>query len=346
MSTHPVRYAIISPAGWGRRYLDALAGSPKMELAAVWGRSADNVARVVEKYGGNACASFDAVLADPGIEAVLLPTPHFLHYFQAKAALLAGKHVFVEKPLANRLDEAEELKTLSEARRLVLAVGLQGRRTAGIRKVKNLLATADYGRPALVTVVHGSPQVQLTYKPGDWETSDITLPGGILDQLGVHYAEVLQYLFGPVRRVSGFCNRDISPYPTIDSAAGAYEFASGLVAVHATHQVSPYVSELRIFTDRGVLQVNRMGRELIWEPIADLATAKAGASTRRTIPLEGPEMTTTAIKEELEEFADCIRHGTRPEVGAPEAIAALRLVRAIMRAHATGQAVDPAMLTD
>ena len=346
MSGPAVRFAILSPSNWGCRYLEAVRDSSHLRLAAVWGRSHENATAVGQKYGGRLFSSYEAILADPEIEAVLLPTPHFLHYVQAKAALLAGKHVFVEKPLANRIGEGEELRELAGREGLVLGVGLQGRRTAGIRKAKALLESGEIGRPGLVTVAHGSPQVHLTYRPGDWETSEETMPGGILDQLGVHYAEVLHYLFGPVARVSGFCNRHLSPYPTIDCAGGVYEFRSGLVAVHATHQISAYISELRIFTDRGILHVSRMGREVVWEPIAGLASAKAGAAVRGTIALDGPEMTTTAIREELEEFASCIRTGRRPEVGAAEGLDALRLVRAVMRAHATGQAVDPAVLTD
>lgn len=342
----PVRLGIVSPANWGRRYLDAVRDSSVVALHGVWSRSQANAVEIGAVYGGRVFGSFAELLAAPEIEGVLLPTPHFLHYPQAKAALQAGKHVFVEKPLANRLDEAEELKALSEAKGLVLGVGLQGRRTAGIRKARSLLDSGEFGRPGIVTVAHGSPQVQLTYKPGDWETSPATMPGGILDQLGVHYAEVLQYLFGTVARVSGFCNRHLSQYPTIDCAGGVYEFKSGLIAVHAVHQVSAYISELRVFTDQGILHVNRMGREVFWEPIAGLAQAKAGSVQREAIALDGPEMTTTAIREELEEFGRCIRTGRRPEVGAEEGLAALRLVRAIMRAHETGTAVDPADITD
>ncbi len=320
----PVAFGIVSPAEWGRRYLDALRGSSKMRLAGVWGRSAENASAVAAKYGGITYATFDALVNAPEIDAILLPTPHFLHYAQTKAALLAGKHVFVEKPLANRLDEAMELKTLSEQRGRVLGVGLQGRRTAGIRKAKAMIESGEVGKIGMVVVMHGSPHVHLTYKPGDWETSEATMPGGILDQLGVHYAEVLHYLFGSVARVSGFVNRHISDYSTIDCATGSYEFTSGVVAVHAVHQVSAYISELRIFTDRGILQINRMGREVNWEAFGDLATAKAGAAGRQNIPIAGPEMNTSAIREELEEFAECIRTGRRPEVGAAEGIAALR----------------------
>jgi len=342
----PVRYAVMSPGGWGTRYLEALRGGGLMELAGLCSRQEAVCGPLLARHGGRQFSTWEEMLADPTVEAVLLPTPHFLHHAQAKAALLAGKHVFVEKPLANRIAEAEELRALAETQGRVLAVGLQGRRTAGIRRAKALLDSGELGRVGLATVTHGSPQVHLTYRPGDWETSAETMPGGILDQLGVHYADVLAYLFGPVRRVTGFVNRHLSPYPTIDCAGAAYEFENGVVVVHATHQVSAYISELRIFTDRGMLQVGRMGREACWEPIADLATAKAGASARQPVPLEGPDMNTTAIREELEDFARCIRTGHRPEVGAEEGIAALRLVRAVMQAHATGQAVAPAEVTD
>jgi predicted dehydrogenase len=336
----PVRVAVMSPGGWGRRYLEAVRGSPRLKLEGVCSRQAETAAAAGAEFGGRAFRRYDELVRDPAVEAVLLPTPHFLHYAQAKAALLAGKHVFVEKPLANTIAEAEELAALSQARGLILAVGLQGRRTAGIRRARAMLDSGELGRVGLVTVTHGSPQVHQNYRSGDWETSDATMPGGILDQLGVHYADVLQYLLGPVVRVAGFVNRHVSAFPTIDCGAATYEFASGVVALHATHQVSAYISEVRLFTDRGLLQISRMGRELTWEPIAELAAAKAGATTRHTLPLSGAEMNTTAIAEELDEFAGCIRTGARPEVGAAEGLRALRLMRAVMEAHATGRAVS------
>lgn len=342
----PVRVAVASPSGWGARYLEAMRGSAWLDVAGLWSRDPRRCEGLAREHGGRIHLSWESLLADKAVEAVLLPTPHFLHHRQARSALLAGKHVFVEKPLANRIDEAGELVAIARERGLVLGVGLQGRRTAGIRRAKAMLESGELGRVGLVVVTHGSPQVHVTYQPGDWETSSETMPGGILDQLGVHYADVLLYLFGPVRRVAGFVNRGVTAYTTIDCGGASYEFESGVVAVHATHQVSAYVSELRIFTDRGLLQVNRMGREALWEPVADLAAAKAGAVTKRVLSLDGPEMNTTAIREELEEFARCVRTGDRPEVGGEEGLASLRLVRAIMQAHETGRAVAPAEATD
>lgn len=340
MSYAPVPFAIISPAQWGRLLLNSVNKSPKLKFTGVWGRNAENAADVVANYGGRTYPSYEALLADDSIEAVVLPTPHFLHYPQSMAAMRAGKHIFVEKPIANHLHEAHDMRRLSEERGLVLSVGLGGRRTGGARKVKELLDRGEFGKPALVVVIHGSPQVHVTYKAGDWETNPDLMPGGILDQLGVHYAEMLQYLFGPVRRVAGFYTNEISSYPIPDAASITYTFDNGVVGVHALHQVSAYISQMSVFTTRGVLQMNRMGRELLWQEIIDLNKAKQGGPQVESIPVDGPEMTTTVLQEELEEFADCIRLGGKPEVGAAEGIAALRLMRAAMRSQNTSEIID------
>lgn len=340
MSYPAVRFAIISPAHWGRLLLNSVRESPKLAFAGVWGRNTENAADIVANYGGRAYPSYEALLADDTIEAVLLPTPHFLHYPQSMAAMQAGKHVFVEKPIANHLYEAHDMQRISEERGLVLSVGLGGRRTGGARKVKEMLDQGELGKVAMVVVMHGSPQVHVTYQEGDWETSPDLMPGGILDQLGVHYAEMLQYLFGPVRRVAGFYTDTISRYPIPDAAGVTYTFDNGIIGVHVLHQVSAYISQMSIFTTHGILQMNRMGRELIWQEIIDLNKAKQGGPQIVNIPVGGPEMTTTVLQEELEEFADCIRLGRKPEVGAAEGISALRLMRAAMRAHETGKVID------
>lgn len=259
MKYAPVRFAIISPAQWGRLLLNSVRESPKLKFAGVWGRNTENAADIVADYGGRSYPSYEAMLADDAIEAVLLPTPHFLHYPQSMAAMRAGKHVFVEKPMANHLHEAHDMHRLSEERGLILSVGLGGRRTGGARKVKELLDRGELGKVALVVVLHGSPQVHVTYKTGDWETNPDLMPDGILDQLGVHYAEMLRYLFGSVRRVAGFYTDQISNYPIPDAAGITYTFDNGVVGVHALHQVSSYISQMSVFTTRGVLQMNVWG---------------------------------------------------------------------------------------
>lgn len=338
MPFKPVRFAIVSPSRWGRLLLDAAAESERLTFGGVTSRSAENAAEIVEKYGGAAFPSYDALLADPSVEAVLLPTPNFLHYEQTMAAFAAGKHVFVEKPMANSLDEAAAMKAESELRGLVLAVGMQGRRTGAARTVKRMMESGELGRTALAVATHGAPL--LHNKPeGSWYLSREQSPGGPLDQLGVHYLDLLCYFFGPVRRVSGGYTRSHAPYDVPDAAVAVLEMADGTLAVYATQQVSAYVSNLTIFGTVGAVHFRRFGQELLWEDVIPPAAAKKDGPQIRPLEFSGPHPFTTALQEELEDFATCIREGGTPEVGAKEGLAALRVARAVMQAQDGGCSV-------
>jgi predicted dehydrogenase len=118
------RVAVIGAGYWGKNIVRNLAALSA--LAAVVDRDRSTAQALGAQYGA-AVVGFDEVLADGSIDAVAIATPAVLHYEHAKAALEAGKHVFVEKPLACSLAEAEELVTLAERldRRLMVGHLLQ-----------------------------------------------------------------------------------------------------------------------------------------------------------------------------------------------------------------------------
>ena len=333
----PVRFAIVSPARWGRLLLDAARASDRLELAGTCSRDSANVADTVANYGGRAFGSLDEVCADADVEAVLLPTPHHLHFSQALAVLRAGKHVFIEKPIANSVAEAEELAAEAERRGLVIGVGMQGRRTGAVRRAKRMLETGALGKPALVAALHGAPIPVAPQE--DWKHSAEAVPGGPLDQLGVHYADILCYLFGPIEQVTGFVTRTVTERSSPDAACVSFLLPGGIPGSYVTQQVSSYVSDLSIYATGGALHVRRMGQELVWQPLVDPATAKNAGPVYEAVPFDGPHPFTGALQEELEDLARCIRHGGQPEVGAAEGIAALRFVRAALDSHATGRTV-------
>lgn len=342
MSYEAVRYAILSPARWGRLLLDSVRSSTKLSFCGVWSRSQPNADEIVAAYGGQRYDSYEALLADDTVEAVLLPTPHFLHHPQAMAALRAGKHVFVEKPIANTVEQAQEMKALSEERHLTLSVGMQGRRTGAARMVKTILDRGDLGQVVLIVGVHGAP-IARNYSADDWEMDPEKIPGGPLDQLGIHYADLMQYLLGPIVQVSGQYTDAITPSAVPDAATANYRFANGALGAYVTHQVSAYVSRLSLYGTQGALHIDRFGQELTWQDVVETSTAKTSTLSPGPIPFEGAHPFTTALTEELEEFADCIRLNKRPEVGAAEGIAALRVIRAVMQSQQTGQHVDLSM---
>lgn len=335
----PIVFGMVSPGRWGKKLLEAAEASPLLHFAGACSRSPDKAALISTQYGGRCYASYPEMLADPCIEAVLIPSPHFLHHDQTIAALRAGKHVFVEKPIATTMAEAEEMLATSREAGRILAVGHQGRHTGGIKRVKEMLQNGELGDVAAVVVMQGYPHA-LFRSSGDWRSSESAMPGGQLDELGVHYFDVLQFLFGPARRVTGFAHSPSQDAPP-DTATVALHFDLGVIASYTTWASSAGMSRMTIFGSKGVLELNRMGQDACtWQPLSDMTTARQGGVPPQPIKFEGPYLVTTALTAELEDFAKAIRENRAPQVGASESISCLRISRAVLEANATGRTVE------
>lgn len=340
MNTSPVRLAIVSPARWGRLLLDSVSKSEKLEFAGVFSRSEENRDAVVKHYGGKAHDSYESLLADLEVEGVILPTPHFLHHSQTMATLTAGKHVFVEKPMANTVGQCEEMHALAQEKALTLAVGLQNRWVGSAWKIKSMIENGELGDIATASAMLGATLIP-QYKVGeDWELDEEKIPGGPLDNLAVHQVDLLLYLLGPVKRVCGHVSNKLSPTSVPSMATASLEFACGAVASLMSHQVSAYVSQISIYGTKAAVHYKRAGQELLWEEILDPVKAKHLKPEIKPLEWEGPENFTTALQAELENFGQCIRTGEQPKVGAPEGIESLRVIRAIMESSKTGKHVE------
>ena len=110
MTTNPLRVASIG-IGWWSDVLAEAAGrtNGKVEIAACYTRSEDKRLAFARKFGCRAASSLQEVLADDGIDAIINTTPNHVHLETTRAAAAAGKHVFLDKPIANRIDEAKEI---------------------------------------------------------------------------------------------------------------------------------------------------------------------------------------------------------------------------------------------
>src|SRR5260221_13097564 len=119
--THPVRVAVVGGGCWGKNLVRTVAALGALEC--VCDTDPDTLAAFTAKYQVRGTTSFSQVLADPTITAVMLATPAEQHFRMAHEALAAGKHTFVEKPLALRATEADALCGQAAAAKRVLMVG-------------------------------------------------------------------------------------------------------------------------------------------------------------------------------------------------------------------------------
>jgi len=165
---------------WGRnlaRNFDDLT-----ELRLLCDASEDRRAEFADRYpNARVTGDFEELLASDGVDAVVIATPVPTHYPLARAALEAGKHVFVEKPPAMRVAEMEELVGLAEARGLVLMPGHLLLYHPGVQKLKELVDAGELGE---VLVVYGNRQ----------NLGKIRRDENALWSLGVHDLSVILHL--------------------------------------------------------------------------------------------------------------------------------------------------------
>jgi predicted dehydrogenase len=296
------------------------AATAGLSVVSCYARSQGAREAFAAEVGCEPAPSLEAVLTDPGVEAVLIATSHGTHGELVKAAAGAGKHVFVEKPLALSVDDAKACVGAAEAAGVVLQVGFQRRRHPAPREMKRLIDEGSIGEIEWLMATHSLPN-RIAENAWRWDTEESPL--GSMTSLGIHQIENFHYLAGPIIRVGAVSRQGRTV--TIDEAtAMVFEFASGAVGTLVSSFFTPWHIGLAVHGTQGSLFSERDGAVLTHQP--------RGENRPTEIQLQEID----AVADQLAEFAVCVREGKRPEVSGAEGLAVVAVLEAAERSVATG----------
>ncbi len=325
----PLRVACIGMGWWSDVLADAIKRSGKIEIVACFTRSEDKREAFAKKYGCKPVASYEAVLADKTIEAIVNTTPNDVHLPTTKQAAEAGKHVFLDKPIANNVTEGRAITEICRKAGVVLGMGYQRRRESHFRWIRREIDAGRFGR-----VVNAEANISRDrlgkIDLNSWRYQAAGMPGGVMLQIGIHYADVLTYLMGPVKAVRGQFAQLVLPGDNPDVASMILEHENGaLSTLNASYAsaseyylMNIYGKDATAFYDlHSGLRVLRRGE--------DKATAV-------TVPKND------TFVEELEEWAAACRGNGKPEVGGEYATESLAVVRAGILSAREGRRVEVA----
>lgn len=275
-------------------------------------------------YGVRAM-SFEDVLSDPAIDAVSLASPAGLHYAQARAALEAGKHVYVEKPVALDVGEAEALCTLAEARGLVLMVGHLLHYHPVYVKLREMVAAGELGRLLHVYSNRLSLGKFRTEENVLWSFAphDISM---ILGLVGEEPAGVTAQ--GTVAFTPGIA----------DLASVQLRFPGGTRAHVLTCWMHPFKEQRLVVIGDKAMAVFEDSQP-VWDDklLVYRHAIDRGGSVPNPIKAEAESVAvekTEPLKEECRHFVECIATGARPRTDGREGLAVLRVLDAAERALA------------
>ncbi len=128
MNESPVGVALIGTGMWGNRLAEAIARTPSVDLVTCYRRNKEQRDAFAERYGVEPARFFEAAIEHPDVAGVLLITPNQVHAQQALAVAERGKHLFIEKPIADTVADGQLIKDAAEAARVSVLVGHAFRR--------------------------------------------------------------------------------------------------------------------------------------------------------------------------------------------------------------------------
>lgn len=340
MVRHRIRIGIIGAGGYGRSARQYLRNTSEYDIVACMDVRPAAARAAAREENAASYTDLQACLAHEGLEAVSINTPVLLHARHARAALEAGKHVFMTKPVANRSRDALQLLRLAEHRNLALMIGHHARHGAAKNFVRKMVKGKTLGRVCNVVATSCSSG-GLEQKAGDWRVQPNENPGGPMLQCGIHTIDFLISLFGNVTRVMAMMRNDITPFEVADDTLTLLAFEDGTQAALASNYTTAYMHTLDVFGTRANLHVH--------EHITGLRQSEMYLQRRARGPHEPwealripqprgryPDPHGGVLERD---FASQIRSGKTDYANMRDAIQALRVVEAAVRSHRTGKAV-------
>lgn len=261
-----LRAAIIGAGKWGRTLVASVQNHPESGIrftAAATGRP-DASRGWAAQSGIRLHASYEDVLADREVDAVVLATRHAQHAAQVIAAARAGKHVFVEKPFT--LDRASALAAAEACRAagVVMALGHNRRFLPATRDIRELLTSGKLGTLLHAEGHFGGPG-GYGYGQGSWRADRAESPLGGMGGSGIHMLDMFIHLAGPVARVSVDSAARVLTNGLDDTTAMLCRFESGAMGTLVTLAATARYWRVALFGSEGIAEM-RGQNQLVFTP--------------------------------------------------------------------------------
>ena len=339
----PLRVGVLGLGLVSTPHLDGYEQAEGCELAVVCDLSEEKVAAVSAARGVRGTTDPQSVIADPDVDAVALLLPHTIHHRFAKAALEAGKHVCVEKPITVTQAEAEELIELAEARGLTLAVAENTRYVRAYLEAERILQEGTLGA---IRAVRGFIADQILDEWADVEDTTQAWKreafgcGAIMD-CAPHMLDLVTWYFGDVERLQAFTQGWVPEIPLDNHGVIAGRMADGgpfFSLEFSSVTEYPRGERVEIYGSEGTLIIDQ-----VLDPPAVLyrGSADPKGTPVASVPYDIDGWKAESIRATAHDFVDAVLSGRDPGVTAPQSAYVVSLVeRAYQSAADGGRPID------
>jgi predicted dehydrogenase len=347
-SPSPVNFAVIGAGAIGYDHINSLRQHPEARVVAVAEPSPERAKEVTAKTGiTDVVADYRSLLSRPDIHAITIGVPNYLHAPMALAALAAGKHVMLDKPMATNARDAARIVAAAARRGLVLMVGQNMRFSPEVQTARQLIDKGVLGE-----VYHaktswcrraGIPRI------GSWFTQSKFAGGGCTYDIGVHALDRCLYLMGEFEAaaVSGQTFAKFGPRGLGDGSWGKSEIdpkhpfdvddlALALIKLRSGRSVLLEVSWAahQPEADQNTTQLFGTEAGILLNPLRLFRNGEQGYLTEQVALKD-----TLVNPNRMMHFVDCVLGRAKPFVAPTESLAVQKILDALYRSAATGREV-------
>ncbi len=332
-----IRAAIIGLGRWGRSLVNSVQDSADdIRFIAGHTRTRAKVEDFCTAKGVRLVNDFDAILSDPGIDAVVLATPHSQHAEQITQAAAAGKHILVEKPIT--LDHASAQAAVAAARKagVTLAVGYCRRFHPSFGEMRQRLHDGRLGKIVGIVAQH-TTSTSTFIPPENWRADPDEAPAGAMTAVGLHALDLMIEFAGRVRDVQ--CVTGLhGGGPAEDTTTVLMRFASGATGTIFCSVATATNFSFSAYGSLGLAEVRGAAlQQFRFVPMSQQApTGPVLAPPDQTIDHSGFNM----LRAELVEFARCIRDKRPYPVGIDDVLHGMAVFDAAVQSAKTGRIVE------
>jgi predicted dehydrogenase len=333
-----INAAIVGLGRWGQNLVNSVQGrSEKIRFVAGVMRNPENAREYAGRHGITLHNDLNKVLADPGIDAIVLATPHTVHAEQILAAVKAGKPVFTEKPFTLTAGDATQAVRAAARKGVTLGVGFNWRFQPALQEIRRML---EDGRLGTLLHVEGNfcgPSVY-RFPKAHWRQQRDEGPAGGMTGRGVHVVDAMLYLAGQVEAVQAQSYRIALDYGIDDTTSMLLRFRNGATGYLGTIIATAETWRMQVFGSRGWAEVGDVEHLTTWQMKVCYVDPENLHAHQRPQIVTFPE--TSTERAELENFADAVREGRALAVAGGDEEHGVAVLEAILESAKTGRTIS------
>jgi predicted dehydrogenase len=335
-----IKAAIVGLGWWGKTLVESCESSSEIQIIAGATRTlSPEIEAFARQKNFRLAANYEALLADPGIDAVILTTPHSTHAAQVTAAAQAGKHVFCEKPFTLTKKEAEDAAAAVQKAGVALGLGYNRRFHPEMAKLRDMVRSGELGTVLHIEATMTFPNA-LALSPAHWRAHKDETPCGGLTPMGVHAVDGMIDLCGAIESV--FCQsvRRAVAIDADDTTSILFRMKEGMTGYLGTMTATGPGFSFQLFGSKGWVRLEGL-THVAGAPSEERRTRLFGSCKFQPVKGEAQVWQAAALdvsRAALEAFAKAATGGPAYPIPIDQMVHGAAVTEAIVKSAASGNA--------